>query len=57
MKPLPLIKLLTLALALAALGPTAARAQDPSQADHIMVVQLISNGPMPSHYRLVRKLL
>jgi anti-sigma factor ChrR (cupin superfamily) len=38
MKPLPLIKLLTLALALAALGPTAARAQDPSQADHIMVV-------------------
>jgi hypothetical protein len=38
MKPLPLIKLLTLALALAALGPTAARAQDPSHADHIMVV-------------------
>ena len=38
MKPLPLIKLLTLALALAALGPTAARAQDPSHADHIMAV-------------------
>jgi quercetin dioxygenase-like cupin family protein len=38
MKPLPLIKLLTLALALAALGPTTARAQDPSHADHIMVV-------------------
>ena len=37
MKPLPLIRLLTLALALAALGPTAAWAEDPSNADHIMV--------------------
>jgi hypothetical protein len=35
MKPLPLIKLLTLALALAALGPTAALAES---ADHIMVM-------------------
>jgi quercetin dioxygenase-like cupin family protein len=35
MNPLPLIRLLTLALALAALGPTAALAQS---ADHIMVV-------------------
>ena len=34
MKPLPLIRLLTLALALAALGPTAAWAEDPSHADH-----------------------
>ena len=38
MKPLPLIRLLTLALALAALGPTAAWAEDPSHADHIMVL-------------------
>jgi anti-sigma factor ChrR (cupin superfamily) len=38
MKPLPLIRLLTLALALAALGPTAAWAEDPSNADHIMVL-------------------
>ena len=38
MKPLPLIRLLTLALALAALGPTAARAEDPSHAHHIMVL-------------------
>ena len=37
MKPLPLIRLLTLALALAALGPTAAWAEDPSHADHIVV--------------------
>ena len=36
MKPLPLIRLLTLALALAALGPTAAWAEDPAHADHIM---------------------
>jgi quercetin dioxygenase-like cupin family protein len=35
MNPLPLIRLLTLALALAALGPTAALAES---ADHIMVV-------------------
>ena len=38
MKPLPLIRLSTLALALAALGPTAAWAEDPSHADHIMVL-------------------
>jgi quercetin dioxygenase-like cupin family protein len=38
MKPLPLIRLLTLALALAALGPTAAWAEDPSHADHIVVL-------------------
>ena len=38
MKPLPLIRLLTLALALAALGPTAAWSEDPSHADHIMVL-------------------
>jgi quercetin dioxygenase-like cupin family protein len=38
MKPLPLIRLLTLALALAALGPTAAWAEDPSHGDHIMVL-------------------
>ena len=38
MKPLLLIRLLTLALALAALGPTAAWAEDPSHADHIMVL-------------------
>jgi hypothetical protein len=38
MNPLPLIRLLTLALALAALGPTAAWARDPSHADHIMAV-------------------
>ena len=38
MKPLPLIRLLTLAFALAALGPTAAWAEDPSHADHIMVL-------------------
>jgi hypothetical protein len=37
MKPLPLIRLSTLALALAALGPIAAWAQNPPQADHIMV--------------------
>jgi hypothetical protein len=38
MKPLPFIRLSTLALAIAAFGPTAAWAQDPSHADHIMVV-------------------
>ena len=38
MKPLPLIRLITLALALAALGPTAAWSEDPSHADHIMVL-------------------
>jgi quercetin dioxygenase-like cupin family protein len=38
MKPLPLIRLLTLALALAALGPTAAWAEDPAHADHIMLL-------------------
>jgi hypothetical protein len=38
MKPLPLIRLLTLGLALAALGPTAAWAEDPSPADHIMIL-------------------
>jgi len=38
MKFLPLIRLLTLALALAALGSTAAWAQNPSHTDHIMVV-------------------
>ena len=38
MKPLPLIRLSTLALALAALGPTAAWAEDPSHADHIVVL-------------------
>ena len=38
MKPLLLIRLSTLALALAALGPTAAWAENPSHADHIMVV-------------------
>ena len=38
MKPLPLIRLSTLALALAALGPTAAWAEDPSHADQIMVL-------------------
>ena len=38
MKPLPLIRLLTLALALAALGPRAAWAEDPSHGDHIMVL-------------------
>jgi hypothetical protein len=38
MKPLPLIRLLTLALALAALGPTAAWAEDPSHADYIIVL-------------------
>jgi quercetin dioxygenase-like cupin family protein len=38
MKPLSLIRLSTLALALAALGPTAAWAEDPSHADHIMVL-------------------
>ena len=37
MKPLPLIRLLTLALALAALGPTTAWAEDPSHA-HITVL-------------------
>jgi len=50
MKPLPLNRLLTLALALAALGPKAA------SADHIMVRQLISNGPMRRRYRLARRL-
>jgi quercetin dioxygenase-like cupin family protein len=38
MNPLLLIRLSTLALALAALGPTASWAQDPSTADHIIVV-------------------
>ena len=38
MKPLPLIRLLTLAFALAALGPTAAWARDPAPADPIMSV-------------------
>jgi quercetin dioxygenase-like cupin family protein len=38
MKPLSLIRLSTLALALAALGATAAWARDPSHADHIMAV-------------------
>jgi quercetin dioxygenase-like cupin family protein len=38
MKPLPHIRLLTLALALAALGPIAAWAEDPSHADHIVVL-------------------
>ena len=38
MKPLLLIRLLTIALAIAALGPTAAWAEDPSHADHIMVL-------------------
>ena len=38
MKPLPLTILSTLVLALGALGPTAAWAQDPSHTDHIMVV-------------------
>lgn len=38
MKPLPLIRLSTFALALAALGPTTAWAQDPSHTDHIMVL-------------------
>ena len=38
MKPLLFIRLLTLALAFAALGPTAAWAEDPSHADHIMLV-------------------
>ena len=38
MKPLPLTILSTFVLALGALGPTAAWAQDPSHADHIMVV-------------------
>ena len=38
MKPLPLIRLLTLALALAALGPTAAWAEDPAHADHLMLL-------------------
>jgi quercetin dioxygenase-like cupin family protein len=38
MKPVPLIRLLTLALALAALGPTAAWAEDPSHADHTIVL-------------------
>ena len=38
MKPLPLIRLLTLALALAALGPTAAWAEDPAPADPIKAV-------------------
>ena len=33
MRPLPLIRLLTLALALAALGPTAAWAEDPAHAE------------------------
>ena len=38
MKPLSLVRLSTLALALAAFGPTAARAEDPSRADHIIVL-------------------
>jgi hypothetical protein len=38
MRPLPLIRLLTLGLALAALGPTAAWARDPAPADPIKVV-------------------
>ena len=38
MNPLLLIRLSTLALALAALGPTVAWAQDPSNVDQIMVV-------------------
>ena len=38
MKPLPLIRLSTLALALAALGPTAAWAEDPAPADPIRSV-------------------
>ena len=38
MKSLSLIRLSTLALALAALGPTAAWAEDPSHAHHIMVL-------------------
>jgi quercetin dioxygenase-like cupin family protein len=38
MKRLPRIRLLTLAFALVALGPTAAWAEDPSHADHIMVL-------------------
>ena len=38
MKPLPLIRLLTLGFALAALGPREAWAEDPSHADHIMVL-------------------
>ena len=38
MRPLSLVRLSTLALALAAFGPTAARAEDPSRADHIIVL-------------------
>ena len=38
MNPLLFIRLSTLALALAALGPTVARAQDPSKADPVRVV-------------------
>jgi len=38
MKRLPRIRLLTLAFALVALGPTAAWAEDPCHADHIMVL-------------------
>ena len=38
MRPLSLIRLLMLGLALAALGPTAAWAEDPSHADHIIVL-------------------
>jgi hypothetical protein len=38
MNPLSLIRLLALAVALAVLGPTAARARDPSPTDPIMAV-------------------
>ena len=47
MKPLPLIRLLTLALALAALGPTAAWAEDPSTPITSWSCQVILNGTMP----------
>jgi len=54
MKPLPFTILSTLVLALGALGPTAAWAQDPSHADHIMVVP--ADLKMCRRCRLVQKL-
>ena len=56
MKPLPLTILSTLVLALGALGPTAAWAQNPSHTDHIMVVPAdLKWADVPS-LQLVRKL-
>ena len=54
MKPLPLIRLLTIALAVAALGPTAAVAES---GDLITVMPADLEWRTPGGYRPVRKLL